>query len=155
MNKASQSVTVQKNSQGIAKSLNISPFIKGKDQSKSVQLDEKQANSTLTTPVKVDKSKDFIKTTAGGLEAPVGQDKNAFRNEKKTKMHLRFEFDNKVEKHMKKDVHEGTSVNPMISQEVNQNDPQIKEIIKHLQKALKMTHDEAESFIEKYAKDVT
>jgi hypothetical protein len=60
-----------------------------------------------------------------------------------------------VEKQRKKDVHEGTNINPLLSMEVNQNDPQIKEIVKHLQKALNMTHDEADSFIDNYAKELT
>jgi len=48
------------------------------------------------------------------MQAPIGQDPNNFRQEKKTKINIRFEFDQNLDKKLKKDVHAGTIVNPLV-----------------------------------------
>jgi hypothetical protein len=56
------------------------------------------------------------------LKAPVGQDISATKKDKKTKMLVRYEIDLSQSKVKKRDVHEGTAVNALLSEDVNQED---------------------------------
>jgi hypothetical protein len=70
------------------------------------------------------------------------------------KLNIRYEIDTTKEKKVKKDVHHGTSLNPLLLGELNINDPQIKEMYNHLIKSRQMSGDEAESYIEKFSDNV-
>ena len=64
----------------------------------------------------------------GTLKAPVGQDISANKTDKTTKMMVRYEVDLSQSKTKKKDVHAGTSLNSLIAEDLNHEDPQVKEM---------------------------
>jgi hypothetical protein len=86
------------------------------------------------------------------LQAPVGQGNSGTKSDKKTKTYVRYEIDQSQNTVKQRDVHAGTTMNPMIANEVNQEDPQVMEMQSNLNQSASMGNTEADAFIEKYAK---
>ena len=86
------------------------------------------------------------------LKAPVGQDISATKTDKTTKMMVRYEIDLSSQKTKKKDVHAGTSINSLIADALNHEDPQVREMQSYLNQTTSMGNGETDNFIDKYAK---
>ena len=86
------------------------------------------------------------------MAAPVGQDPSKFRQEKKSKIAIRFEFAADTNVKVRKDVHQGNIINPQIKDEINRSDPQIRDIVKEFQRdCVPQTNDNADAWMDKYS----
>jgi len=87
--------------------------------------------------------------------APLGQVNK--KSDTKAKINIRYQFDQDQQtKKPKKDVHEGSIINPLLSrpgqEEINFADPQVQGMVSYLDQMNKMSEYEADDFLQRYEK---